>query len=252
MNKLDENTTLEQLRMYLSDAEQRAETLNWIKTAVSKHDDVNGLVLYLKAKNWDVEALEKLDFDGTEKQRKLELKINRSNYLWFKVAAVIIPLVGLCSLFYFQQQQTLPSDIIFTQYYVPEKGLPTLMSNNSEKYFNEAMSAFRDEAYEEAKVKFEKLDVNNSTNDTLNYYLACTYMELGLYGNATQRFEKVDNLGVFNDKAEYRKALCYTKLGMVTKAKKIFMGIKLIVDHQYNREAVSILGEDIFNKKDQR
>jgi hypothetical protein len=78
MTKLDENTTLEQLRMYLSDAEQRAETLNWIKTAVSKHDDVNGLVLYLKAKNWDVEALEKLDFDGAEKQRKLELKINRS------------------------------------------------------------------------------------------------------------------------------------------------------------------------------
>ncbi|MEX1001694.1 MAG: hypothetical protein WDZ35_06225 [Crocinitomicaceae bacterium] len=247
MKRLDKHTTLEEIKVLLDDAKSHESTIEELKIHVSDFDDVKGLIALLRKNKWDYTTVKSVEQNANTDFNALLKQAETPRFPWLKVAAVIIPLVGL-SLFYFLYfQQSSEGENLYSKYYVEEKGLPTLMSDAKNKKFDEAMAAYKDNAYEEAESGFDELLVSNKKDDTLLYFLGCTNMELEDFENAIKMFKKVDTNSVFKEKAEYNLSLCFIKIEDFKSAKDILTKISEDKKHPYYDKALKILEEPVFN-----
>lgn len=246
MKKLDENITLDEIKQLLVDEVTRAHTLQELKEFNPNQDDVKGLIELLKKHHWDYNIILKYESNITEEFNVLLSENNKSNWLWLKIAAVFIAIIGVSSIFYFFSQSPSETEKLYSKYYVPEKGLPILMNSVGNKNFNESMAAFKDDAFDEALKGFSELLKNNPKNDTLRYFVACSNLELGHTNEAIQDFNKIETLSIFKEKTDFKLALIYIKEDKIEDAKRILKEISINHSHEFYSKANEILNESIF------
>jgi tetratricopeptide (TPR) repeat protein len=143
----------------------------------------------------------------------------KSKYSIYAIAAAFI---GLFGVFYFMNSET-SSDKLFAKHFIPDPGLPTTMSTNTNFEFFDAMVNYKREEYAIAITKWEKLSEVKIKNDTLNYYLGVSYLAQGNsekalhYLEGLAQFEK----SIFSEDAVYYRALALIKEGKLQEAENL-------------------------------
>lgn len=139
---------------------------------------------------------------------------------WYKkygIAASIILLLGLGFLWIINQDNT---QKLYTKYYTPDPGLPSLMSsdNDSNFQFNDAMVTYKQGDYKTAISKWNVLLEPEPKNDTLNYFIGSAYLANKQATTAITYLEKVSTY--FKDEANYYLGLAHLKNDNIQLAKK--------------------------------
>lgn len=247
MTDKNKNINFDEISNLLRSAETREVAIEFLKSIEPSNENVKGLKVFLEQNEWDYSKVEAFEESSDAQFESLLSEQTSKSKSWFRVAAVIIPLIGIGFLLsYFISFGSDNSQKIYSKYYEKEIGMPTLMSNNTEKIFNEAMAAFKDEAYQEALIGFEKTLKKQPQNDTLLYFSACSNMELANNQKAIKQFKKIDSESTFHEKAEYRLAMTYIKSEDFENAKRLLQKMAADSQHQYSEKAEKILREPAF------
>lgn len=238
------NIKLQEILNSLSNDAERLRVFNILKNSDPIDEDVKGIKIFLENNDYDhkllKEFLSKPKFESLVQTTK-ELK-SENNFL--KYAAVFLVLIGIGSILVFNNLNS--SSKLYSKYYQKDVGLPVLMSSNSKILFNESMNAYKDDDFKNSLNGFEKLLQNNPKNDTLNYYIGCSYLEINELDKSISSFQKVDDNSVFKEKSEFRLALLYLKKNDYEKSKKILSMIQRDKNNQYYSIASKMLAESIF------
>ena len=128
-------------------------------------------------------------------------KIHRLFIPLLGVAAGIV-LVAVVGYFWINSTQD-----YFTQYYEADPGLPTTMGVADNYDFQDAMVDYKMEDYQKAKEKWQKLTEINSSNDTLNYYLAMADLNLNNFEKSFQNLDEIPTTSAFYVDALWYQAL---------------------------------------------
>jgi len=243
---IDKNIALKDVLTLLRDNSRKDEMLHYLQENEVEEDDVKGVQEFLKSHEWDVDAL----FIFLDKSAMNFSKKKKANpfYSVLKVAVVAIPLIILGNYLFelntsISSQKSIEKDL-YTTYYVEEIGLPTTMSLDENKLFAEAMMAYKDDSYAEAKLGFERLLVEQGENDTLRYFIGVSMEKMDDYGSAIRNYYKIPNTSKFKEKAEYRTVLCFLKIKQYQKAKKELERIKANPPHKFFQKSSEILDKE--------
>ena len=236
--------TVEEVLASLDNPIRREEVFNSLRLSQSLTDELLGIKDFLEANDYDHEKLKAFI---SKSEKNFDAILEKSNQqpscnTWLKVAAVVIPLIGLAGFLLLNK----PDTGLYANYYEKEVGLPVFMGTEQDKGFNDAMNAYKDNAFEEALTGFGGLLNGQPDNDTLNYFIACTNMEIGDFEQAIEYFETVNESSAFKEKSEYRTALCLLKLEQLPKAKEVLIVITRTKNHRYHDNAVELLKEKPF------
>lgn len=149
-------------------------------------------------------------------------------FRWYRIAASIAILLSV-GLWFFNKQS--PNDKLFKRYYSVDPGLPTVMGNNDNYAFYEAMVDYKQGNYDVAINKWEKLLLTNQDSDTLNYFLGSAYLANGNTDKAIVLFENTLNSGAptFSKEAHYYMALALLKNNNIEEAIK---HLKMVPDEK--------------------
>lgn len=236
--------TVEEVLASLDNSAKRVEVFNRLRTSTSLTDELEGIKDFLEANDYDHEKLKAFvnrsekDFDTImERGTQKTISVN-----WLRVAAVVVPLIGLAAFFYLNKSET----NLYAKYYEKESGLPVYMGIGTVPEFGNAMNAFKDDEFSEALSGFENLLAEHQGNDTLLYFLACSNMESGNYDDAIEQFGKVNATSVFREKSEYREALSLIALERYSDARKELVEISKDTGHAYKNQAGRLLEEKDF------
>ena len=125
---------------------------------------------------------------------------------WYPIAASIALLLSL-GIWFFNKQS--PNEKLFQSYFTVDPGLPTVMGNNDNYAFYEAMVNYKQGNYDMAITKWEKQLLTNQDSDTLNYFLGSAYLAKGNTDKAIDFFKTTLNssASVFSKEAHYYLAL---------------------------------------------
>jgi len=244
---INSHSTFDEVKSLLDNLNTRDQTLAQLKVLDPVNDEVKGLISFLQIHNWNYSSVQESERKAQQHfLHTLQTQERKNTKVWLKIAAVLLPLIGIVTLFYILSSSPTKTDQLFTQYTVPEIGLPNLMSTASEKQFDEAMAAFKDKAYNEAKQGFEVLLQESPKNDTLNYFIAYSEMKLSHFEKAISHFESVVDTSVFKEKADFHLALCNIKMKALKEAKLILQKMGTNSNHSFYSEANEILKEPVF------
>lgn len=141
-------------------------------------------------------------------------------YRTYAVAASVILILGLSSLWYFNQSN---SAQLYDSYFSPDPGLPTTMSTQSNYEFYEAMVYYKQGDYTSAIQKWNTILESKSKNDTLNYFLGVAHLADNNETKAIQYLKPLASSSVestFKNDTYHYLALAYLKSGNIELAKK--------------------------------
>ena len=151
----------------------------------------------------------------TPDQEKSTTGQKRQVYL---IAASIAAFVAL-GLTLFLNRST-QGEKLFDAHFNPDPGLPTVMGSNDNYAFYEAMVDYKQENYTVAIGKWEKLLVNKSKNDTLNYFLGVAHLADNQEEKAKKYLQSTfgQKESSFFDASGFYLGLSYLKNGDMEKA----------------------------------
>ena len=87
------------------------------------------------------------------------------HFAWYAAAAVVIVAVT-----WFYRNSTLSSEKIYARYFIPDAGLPVVMSSANDHYdFYDGMVSYKEGDYTRAIEIWKKIYPGNTANDTLQY-----------------------------------------------------------------------------------
>lgn len=167
------------------------------------------------------EKMETFHKHTSSKQKEVQMPVYnpKRNNLWVftGIAAALIALLGIFWFFNPEPQHLQ----LYSSYYTPDPGLPTTMSNGDDYDFYNGMVSYKQGHYETALQKWEPLLTNDSTNDTLNYFMGAAHLALEHDDKAFSFLEMVanDSQSNFNRDALYYTGLIHLKKGDLDKAK---------------------------------
>lgn len=246
MRELNKHITFEEVKELLDNPRTNEQTIEQLKVLAAEEDSVKGLIDFLAKNNWDYGKVKERENRAHQEFEQLIPQHKKLTNNWLKMAAVLVPLIGIGAVLYIMFFTPSQNDMFYAKYAIKENGLPTLMNENSKKHFDESMAAFKDEAYEEALMGFEQLMENQAQNDTLHYFVACSNLALNNIDEAITHFEKVNSNSVFKEAAEYRLALSWLKNNEIQKAKEELKKITENSKHDYHSKASQLLREPAF------
>ncbi len=111
--------------------------------------------------------------------------------LWIKrylAAAVVFALLILGSWLFFSRNG---SQKMYSDYYIQDAGLMTVMGVSENYNFDKAMIDYKLGDYQKAIDAWQKLLITNPANDTLHYFIGSAYMALDQPARAFKNFEWV-------------------------------------------------------------
>lgn len=187
--------------------EKRLEEEFGFKTMVEEVETVlSGIETQAMKEELDVFHAELTTNDN--KRSVKEPKLRTLNWKKFAVAAVLI--IGLGSFWLFNGN---PNERLYSDYYSPDPGLPTTMSNTSSYEFNKAMVSYKQGNYKDAISTWEVLLENNTKNDTLQYFIGSALMAERNETDAIPYLSNVTKLNnsTFKDDAYYYIGLAHLK-----------------------------------------
>lgn len=136
---------------------------------------------------------------------------------WWAIAAAFIGIVGLGIWFV----NRAPShEQLYAQYFKPDPGLVTPMGNTDNYEFYRAMVDYKQEKYEAAFDRWNKIYPNKPNNDSLNYFMGMSLMALEKSDEAIPYLEKVSETdqSVFQNEMSFYLGLAELKNGNTDKA----------------------------------
>jgi hypothetical protein len=210
-------------------------------------EELLGLRDFMEHHNWSTEALNAFLTPAADSFEQLQERNKHValRYWPLKAAAVLIPMIGI-SWFIWQQNEP-DTTRLYTTYYVAEPGLPVTMSVSTNVAFANAMSAFKDNQWEEAEHGFTLLLNQQSSNDTLHYYMGCVQLEKQLPSDAITHFSSIDTKSTFYRKARYRMLLAHLSLGNTELARSLAIAIANDTLDNHSEKAASLLSESVFS-----
>lgn len=223
------------------DAEQRKIIFEILKNNDFQEDELAGIKLLLQEYNWNFKAVNqlfedlnnKIDFLETKHNRKFEIK----TFNFFKYAAILIPFFAIIGFYLLEK----PNDI--DTFYIKEKGLPNLMSNESNLNWNSVMEPYKKGDFYKAYEKIIKINEMKKQNDTAVYFKAVIAYELKNYEIANKDFQKTLTFekSAFIFDAKFRLGFSLYKADRRNEAKKVFQKIQSEKDNPFQSEATKIM-----------
>lgn len=155
------------------------------------------------------------DLDDSKKQKTLQ----QSQYHYLIAATVTIFLL-FGGYWVFTKQPK--NEKLYATYFTPDPGLPTVMGNNNNYDFYEAMVDYKQANYSKAISKWKLLSKAKPNNDTLNYFLGVSYLNINNTEEASTYLNKVTSTqtSVFNSDAHLYYGLIQLKNNQIESAKK--------------------------------
>lgn len=151
--------------------------------------------------------------------RQVAAPVRKTNWLRMGVAACIVGITTLGVLFFFSKS---PGERLFSQFYKPDPGLPTLMGVSDSYEFENAMVSYKTGDYQKALYGWQGLRKSNPGNDTLAYFIGSAYLAQGRTDSALTNLNDVIAVpqSVFRSDAAWYLALAWLKQGNKTEAVK--------------------------------
>lgn len=142
----------------------------------------------------------------------------KKNYAFIAIAASLVATIGL---FWFFTQKT-GSEKLFAEYFVPDPGLPTNMSEMENFDFYDAMVDYKQGNYADAIDKWENQLKFKTESDTLHYFIGVAQLAKGDETEAIEHLKSVVDLSnsIFTKDAHYYLGLAYLKGENITEAKR--------------------------------
>lgn len=130
--------------------------------------------------------------------------------LWVLLAAAT---VIVCMITWFYSSTTPSQDKLFARYFVPDTGLPVVMSGIKEDYdFYNGMVSYKEEDYAKAIEVWKHIYNENTPNDTLRYFIGMAYLNIHNPEAITWLLPVAENENSsWNSKAIWYLALSYLK-----------------------------------------
>lgn len=155
---------------------------------------------------------------STSKNNDSSVRQLPSKRLVFMVAASIIVLLGFSSIWYLNRPPV--HEQLFSQHFTPDPGLPTVMSNQLNYDFYEAMVDYKQGKYASSISKWEKLLLDKANSDTLNYFIGVAHLANGNDQKAIPFLENVlKSKSFFEKEAQHYLGLAFIKQGKLEQAK---------------------------------
>jgi len=110
---------------------------------------------------------------------------------------------------------------LFAQYVTTDPGLPVPMSATTDYDFYDAMVDYKMEDYSVALEKWQAMYDAHSYNDTLSYYLASAYFNIGKYEESLPLYEEVTGQSVFYDRSQWYRALIFVRTERIEELQSI-------------------------------
>jgi len=132
-----------------------------------------------------------------------------------KLAAAVIILLAVTGFWWFSTPQ---HKKLYSEYFTPDPGLPTVMSSNSNFEFYDAMVNYKQADYDLA---IEKWDAIHGKGDTLNYFLGVAHLANKNEKKAISFLKKATQNSEFalSNEAYYYLGLAQLKIGNIEEAK---------------------------------
>lgn len=212
-------------------------------------EELLGLRDFMEQHNWSTEALNAFLTPAADSFEQLQQRNKHValRYWPLKAAAVLIPMIGI-SWFIWQQNEP-DTTRLYTTYYVAEPGLPVTMSVSTNVAFANAMSAFKDNQWQEAEKGLATLLNQESDNDTLQYFMGCVQLELQDGANAISQLSEVDAASAFYKKARYRLLLAHLQMGNLELARSLSLTIANDSTDVHATQAALLLRKPTFSDK---
>lgn len=132
-------------------------------------------------------------------------------------AAILIVAGALVWMLFFN---TSSEDRLYSKFYQPDEGLPTLMGVSDNYAFEAAMVDYKIGKYQKAINEWEQLLTTNAANDTLNYFIGSAYLALDNSEKAIVYFDKTLSVSqtAFLQEVQWYKVLALIKNGKKAEA----------------------------------
>lgn len=157
--------------------------------------------------------------DGKQTGRKSFFSLSSSMY--FGAASVLLMLaVGSYFMFFHKNF----NERLYATYFKPDPGLPTVMGTSGNFAFYDAMVDYKRGEYDKAIQKWSRQQIQQSNNDTLNYFLGVAYLANDNPKKAIPFLGTVvkNEHFIFIDEANYYLGMAYLKMNDLEKAKTYF------------------------------
>ncbi|MBI9035093.1 MAG: tetratricopeptide repeat protein [Bacteroidales bacterium] len=193
------------------------------------------------------------DEDALNLRRKLNLIMNeakrpktinlKSSRSFMKIAATIVVIMGLISIWSITNQNTATNDELFMQYYATDNNLGAYRSGEVELV--EAIRFYQVKEFEQAIISFENFLITQPGNIAVHFYTGISYIEVDRFDDAIKEFNFIidDNKNLYIEHAEWYLGLCYLKKDENTKAIEKFTEIANNKKSFYQKDASRILKE---------
>lgn len=149
-----------------------------------------------------------------------EVSDTKIRFLQFrKIAAAAAIIIAIGSFWFFNQNSNAK---LYANYFTPDPGLATTMSQNSNFEFYDAMVNYKQGNYKTAISKWKKLYTIKPKNDTLNYFIGVAQMADKNESEAITYLKKVtvSRNSSFKNDAYFYLGLAYLKNDNLELAKK--------------------------------
>lgn len=139
--------------------------------------------------------LDRIEHEVDQKQKSISQKKTKVISLFPRAqmigiaASMTILIVAAVWIFYPSPKST--EHFAFRKYYQKDPGLPTTMGVSDQITLDQAMLLYKQNDYKEALHAFETL-INESPNDTIQYYYAMSLMELDQFAEAEKTLRKLE------------------------------------------------------------
>jgi len=157
------------------------------------------------------DGLDSPEQDATSSKPKLR------NLQWRRIAVAAVLVIAFGSYWFFSMNS---NQNLYAEFYTPDPGLPTAMSNTDKYEFYNAMVAYKRGEYEDALKTWNNQLNTKPANDTLNYFVGSALMADQQANKAIAYFQEVieQDRSVFKNEALYYIGLAFLKNDNETKA----------------------------------
>jgi len=149
------------------------------------------------------------ELTSEEKDAQID-KTTTSFFKWKSIAVAAIVIVALGGIWYYNVNS---NEGLYAKFYSVDPGLPTVMSNNDNYEFYNAMVYYKRGEYDLALNVWKEELKTKTKNDTLNYFVGSALMAKRQQADAIPFLQKVtmQKHSVFISDAWYYLALAYLK-----------------------------------------
>jgi len=205
-----------------------------------------------------LEDTEVLDFRATLIEAQEDFKKDQSGKgvirpltrkYWYAAASVIILLIVAGSILLLKPSGY-SNEKLYAMYYDSGESISITRAGGANVV--EALLQFQNKNFAEASVLFTELMKNDPDNIALKYYSGISNMEIKDYSESVSLFGDIIKEGntLYKDNAEWYLGLSYLVTDKTEKAREQFEMIAENEDHDFNKDAKSILQKMAKNSSD--